>query len=150
MSPALSGGFLTTVPPRKSLFLFWLCWVYIVVHELLLLQGGHSCPAACGILVPQVGAHPHCLHWKADSLPLGHQGMDWSPVQQLSNLLADLAGRSRVPNFRPLGGGKHLKFADRLQLATCVTLGKSGLPSPMLSFLKLNVLQNSNKNYVKH
>ena len=70
--------------------------------------------------------------------------------QPSSNLLADLAGRSRVPNFRPLGGGKHLKFADRLQLATCVTLGKSGLPSPMLSFLKLNVLQNSNKNYVKH
>ena len=54
MSPALSGGFLATVPPRKSLFLllFWLCWVHVVVRELLLLQGGLSCPAACRILVP--------------------------------------------------------------------------------------------------
>lgn len=152
MSPALSGGFLTTVPPRKPLFLFlfWLFWVYIVARELLSLQGGLICPAARGILVPQLGVHPHCPHWKVDSLPLGHQEMDWSPIQQISNLLADLAGRSRIPNFRPLRGGKDLKFADRLQPATCVTFGKSGLPSPMLNFLKLNVLQNSNKNYVKH
>ena len=123
MSPALSGGFLTIVPPRKSLFLllFWLCWVYIVVRELLLLQGGLSCPAARRILVPPLRVYPHCLHWKVDSFPLGHQGMDWSPVRQISSLLVDLARRSCVPNFRPLGGGEHLKFADRLTsgFATC-------------------------------
>ena len=35
---------------------------------------GLSCPAACGILVPDQGLKPHPLHWKADSLPLDHQG----------------------------------------------------------------------------
>lgn len=39
--------------------------------------------------------------------------LDRSPLQQISSLLADLA-RSHVPNFRLLGGGKHLNFADRL------------------------------------
>ena len=34
------------------------------------------CPKACRILVPQRGMDPEScpLHWKADSLPLDHQG----------------------------------------------------------------------------
>ena len=35
---------------------------------------GLSCPVACGILVSQPGVELHPLHWKADSLPLDHQG----------------------------------------------------------------------------
>ena len=35
---------------------------------------GLSCPTACGILVPRPGIEPTSLHWKVDSLPLGHQG----------------------------------------------------------------------------
>ena len=36
---------------------------------------GLSGPTACGILVPRTGIEPTFpLHWKADSLPLDHQG----------------------------------------------------------------------------
>ena len=34
---------------------------------------GLSCSAACGIF-PDWGSNPCLLHWKADSLPLSHQG----------------------------------------------------------------------------
>ena len=35
---------------------------------------GLGCPAACGILVPRPRIKHASLHWKADSLPLDHQG----------------------------------------------------------------------------
>ena len=69
--------------------------------------------------------------------------LDRSPLQQISSLLADLA-RSHAPNFRLLGGGKHLNFADRLTsgfvTGQLCDLRQSGFPSPLLNFLKLNVL----------
>ena len=43
MSPALAGGFLTSAPPGKPSFVFflitlfiyfWLCWVFVAVHRL--------------------------------------------------------------------------------------------------------------------
>ena len=51
MSPALAGGFLTTVPPGKSLvfkkiylFYFWLHWVFVTARGLSLVaaSGGYS------------------------------------------------------------------------------------------------------------
>ena len=35
---------------------------------------GLSCPVTCGVLIPWLGIEPCPLHWKANSLPLGHQG----------------------------------------------------------------------------
>ena len=37
------------------------------VQASLAVARGLSCPAACGILVPDQGSNPHPLHWKADS-----------------------------------------------------------------------------------
>ena len=56
MSPALAGGFLTTVPPGKSRFFFflinlffyvWLRWVFVAARglSLVVVSGGFSC---CG------------------------------------------------------------------------------------------------------
>ena len=58
-----------------------------------------TCPVACGIF-PDQGSNPHPLHWKADSLPLDHQG---SPSK--SSLTEGCSGflrswsRSSVPIF---------------------------------------------------
>ena len=66
MSPALAGGFLTTAPPRKSLFLhsfffflkylfiyLWLCWVFVSVRGLSLVvaSGGHSSSRYAGLSI---------------------------------------------------------------------------------------------------
>ena len=56
----------------------------VVAHRL-------SCPAACGILVPRStrnrdqGSNPRPSHWKADSLPLDHQGSPQSRHSDFSN-----------------------------------------------------------------
>ena len=64
VSPALAGGFLTTVPPEKSLnsqlffffkliylFYLWLCWVFISLRGLSLVvaSGGHSSSRCVGL-----------------------------------------------------------------------------------------------------
>ena len=99
VSPALAGGFSTTVPPGKPL-----SWVLknearpaggdhsssrcagLSLSRPLLLRStgsrragsvivahGPSCSAACGIF-PDQRSNPCPLHWQADSQPLRHQG----------------------------------------------------------------------------
>ena len=69
------------------LFIFWLCWVFVVTCGLSLVVAsrrysslrcvgsvvagnGPNCSAACGIF-PEQGLN---LHWQADSYLLHHQG----------------------------------------------------------------------------
>ena len=51
MSPALTGGFLTTAPPGKSpdefylfiyLFIYWLCWVFVAARGLSLVAASRG------------------------------------------------------------------------------------------------------------
>ena len=66
VSPALAGGFSTTVPPGKplspSLFFFlmlfiylWLCWVFVCVLGLspVVASGGHSSSRCTGLSLPR-------------------------------------------------------------------------------------------------
>ena len=46
------------------------------VDSVVVVQG-LSCLVACGILVPSLGSHPHPLHCKADSQPMGHEGSSY-------------------------------------------------------------------------
>ena len=41
-----------------SFIYFWLYWVLVAAYVLLSDWGTLSCPAACGILVPQSGIRP--------------------------------------------------------------------------------------------
>ncbi|KAJ8782454.1 hypothetical protein J1605_010162 [Eschrichtius robustus] len=90
VSPALAGGFLTTVPLGKSPeFLFLKIPLYAQFRlkcsrraGSVIVAHGPSCSAACGMF-PDQGSNPCPLHWQADSQPLRHQG---SPTS-LSSLI---------------------------------------------------------------
>ena len=47
------------LPFLATISLFFLHWVFVVVHKLpSVAMGGLSCPVACGILVPRSGIEP--------------------------------------------------------------------------------------------
>ena len=49
------------------------CDLWALEHGLRSRGHGVSCSAACGI-IPNQGSNPCSLQWRADSLPLSHQG----------------------------------------------------------------------------
>ena len=42
---------------KKNTFIIWLCW-FLVVARMIFMAHRLSCPAECGILVPQPGIEP--------------------------------------------------------------------------------------------
>ena len=77
----------------------------VVAHRL-------SCPAACGILVPDQGSYSHPLQYKMDSWPLDHQRSPWcyfSYSRKQNALETEMATHSsilawEIPWTEELGG----------------------------------------------
>ena len=118
------------------LCIFWLCWLFVAVHRLsvVVASGGYSlqwliavrglesadsvavvhglnCFEVCGIF-PDRGWK---LHWKADSLPLSHQG---SPLSRVS-LLQGFSGPLTCVVLQEGDGSRSISKAFRDRRCLC-------------------------------